>query len=845
MIREKTKNNIKYSYIINILFVAIIMVACLWDVGSLQRIRVVDDGFCYWGIAASLAGYDWTELIAASAYYSYGYSLILVPLFWLYRLGLSMTVIYRLAIVLNAFFLCGIYFMVLYLIRELLEDLPDALKQIISLTVVLYIGNTAQMGLAWTEIFLCFMFWCSIVCLYRVIRTPGYWNLFGLIFSTAFLFAIHMRAVGVAAAVGIVILCFFIANWREIDKRYFIFTLGISTVFCGLVIMLKNYVNNYIYLGSAANSTNNIQANIDRVEGLLSVSGIADLTVSVIGKLFYIGSATFLLAFIGTVAAILSIVYSFRKKDITGTREKWHSKEWLTVFVLLSFLAEIGVEAIFKCCSFFRSIDRTSMDDTLTFGRYADFVVGPMLILGIWVVYYIKKHYKIVLFSLLAAICCTGVVQFFYHEMAFRKGTDTVSFRFLSSPWLSVLANGHKTDFAYYVMLVSIGVLLAICMMRLLSTENWYGYGGILLLLVVVWSVLGMIYGNEYTVSKMGKEKSVDTVADIIETAGEDTQIYLVGKSNVDVKILQWILADRSIHTRKVDDIDDIDMAHAIVLSDSTDAKIIAKLSDSWDYLYDSGTISVFADSGNTSYEAIANKAKEMTHVSDPGKHGISLLDVMTDLSYTKMNGSLYYNYRSSDGGYMTKEMGITLEDGVYEFTIDMRVRDCVADMEIGYITVGDASGKVQYTQVLNANDFMEKDRQNVGVLVEVENWAEPVIGVYTYGEASYRIYDISYQKKEGNIKLDSEEIASIADFLGEQDEKQVYYIDSDNSGTTGFPWWEYGKLDYLSGQMLAYKENFKEAYYIVEKTDEEVVTYCQSCMSELLDTESYIIFSI
>lgn len=841
---EKIKNNFKYSYIINILFVAIIMIVCLWDVGSLQRIRVVDDGFCYWGIAASLAGYDWTELMAASSYYSYGYSLILVPLFWLYRLGLSMTVIYRLAIVLNAIFMCGIYFMAYYMIRELFEDLPDTLKQIISLTVVLYIGNTVQMDLAWTEIFLCFMFWCNIVCLYRVIRKPGYGNLFGLIFTTAFLFAIHMRAIGVAAAVGIVILCFFIANWKKINKKYIFYTLGISVLFGGLVIIMKNYVSDSIYLGNAADSTNNIQANINRVEGLLSISGIADLMVSVIGKIFYISSATFLLALIGALIAIVSIVCSFIKKDEIGTRKKWQSKEWMTIFLLLAFFAEIGVEAIFKCQAFFRSTGSLGLGDSLVFGRYADFVVGPMLIFGIWAVYHLKTHYKAVLISLLAAICCTGVVQFFYNELAFRNGTDTVSLRGLSSPWLAILADGHKTDFACYVMLVSIAVLLVICLVRLLSTADWYGYGAIFLFMIAVWSVLGVISGIEYTASKMGKEKSVDTVAKIAEIAGEDTQIYLVGTRNTDVKILQWILADRSIHTCSIDDIDGIDMEQAIVLVNSDEVRTMSKLSDEFRFLYDSGSLSVFADTENKLYKTMSEKAEEMAQVSVRRENSISLVDVATDLSYTKMNGSLYYNYRASDGGYMTEKMGITPEDGVYEFTIDMRVRDCVADTEIGYITVGDASGKVQYTQALNANDFIEKDRQNVSVLVKIENWAEPVIGVYTYGEASYRIYDISYQKKVGNIQLDSEEIASIADFLKGQDEKPVYYIDSDNSGTTGFPWWKYGKLNYLPGKMLAYKENFEEAYYIVEKTDEAVVDYCQSSMGELLDMKSYIVFT-
>lgn len=840
---EKRKSKYQYSYIINALFAAVIMIACLWGIGSLQRIRVVDDGFCYWGIAAYLSGYDWSELISASDYYSYGYSIILIPLFWLYRLGLSMTAVYRLAIVLNAFLLCGIYFMTLYMIKELFEDLPDILKQIISLFATLYIGNAVQMGFAWTEIFLCYVFWCVIVCLYWVVRKPDYKNLLGLIFSTAFLFAVHMRAVGVVIAVGMTLACFFIARRREINKKYIWYTLGIAVLLCFAVILMKNYVNDYIYLDNASGSVNNVQATIDRVGSLLSIRGIMDLAISVIGKIFYISSATFLFALVGVLAAGFHIVHSLKKNDETGNRAKWQFKEWMIVFLLLAFLGEVGVESIFKCQSFLRTAGAVGLVDTLVFGRYADFVLGPMLILGAWAVYHLKEHYKAILFSLLIAIGSAGVVQLGYNVLAFRKGTQTVAFRPLSSPWLSILANGHKTDFACYVMLVSIGVLLLICTIRLLLTDQWQSYGIVLILLTAIWGFLGVKTGVEYTQSKISKEKTVDTVAEIIKAAGEETQIYLVGQPGAEVKILQWLLADRSIHVYNPDDMNDIDMTDAIILGNSEEIQTISKLEDRFDFLYDSGYISVFIDSKNKTYEEISAKAAEMTQVSDPTVHSIGLSNVVTPLSYTKMNGSLYYNYEAADGGYMTKEMGIMPDDGIYEFTIDMQVRDCVPDTEIGYITVGDVSGNVQYTQVLYANDFMENSRRNVSVLAKIQDWCEPVIGIYTYGKASIRIYDISYQKKVGNIQLDSEEIADIAGFLEGQDDREIYYIDSDNSGATGFPWWEYGKLNYLSGQMLIYKENFEDAYYIVEKTDETVVDFCKDNMQELMEMETYVVF--
>ncbi|MCH5248449.1 MAG: hypothetical protein J1E98_00885 [Lachnospiraceae bacterium] len=746
----RINNRIDVFKIINLLFIAIIFIACLWDVGSLQRIRVVDDGFCYWGIAATMSGYDWTDLISASAYYSYGYSLILIPLFLLHRLGISMTIIYRLAIVMNACFLSGCYLMALYMIKELFKDIPDGLKYIISLFVTLYIGNTAQMGLAWTETFLLFMFWCIVVLMYRFIKKPGYLNVLGLAAATAWLFAIHMRSMGVVIAVCMILACYFISRFKEIDKKYIFYAIAVFAVFFCVMILLKNYVSTYIYAGTADKSVNNVQANVNRLGSLLNIRGLMDIAVSFIGKLYYFTSATFIMGMVGVFTSLFFLLSGLIKKIKTGKWNKWESKEWMTCFVLLSFLAEIGIEAIFKIAPYFRTIEATLYNDTVVFGRYSDFVVGPMLILGVWTVYHLREHYYEVIAGILMAILSTVVVQLLYNVNAFRMGIDTIGFRFASVPWLAIIADGHKIDFAYYVMMISIGVLIVICLIRLLSQYKWHSFGAMLMCIALMWAVLGAMKGAEYTASKVSKEKTVDTVAHMIEAVDNSLPVYLFGTPNTEVKILQWLLADRSIRVCSIEEISDIDTENSIILVNSSNTDVIDSFSQHLDFLYDSGNICVFGNPESRYYEALSAKADEMKHIADPTVYGINLAKVTTEYSYTKMNGSLYYNYRGTDGGYMTKEMGVTLKDGIYEFVIDMRVRDCVADTDIGYITVGCADGSRQYTQTLYANDFIKKARQKVRVSVEIRDNAEPFIGIYTYGEAAIRIYDISYQQIDG-----------------------------------------------------------------------------------------------
>ena len=546
---------------------------------------------------------------------------------------------------------------------------------------------------------------------------------------------------------------FLYSRYKDIDKKYILYTIAAFAVSFCVVIVLKNYVSNNIYLGTGENSVNNVSTNVTRFGSLLNIRGLMDIAVSFIGKLYYVSAATFVFGIIGVFTSLFFLISGFVKKIKTGRRDKWQLKEWMTCFVLLSFLAETGIAAIFKIAPYFRTIEAKLYNDTVVFGRYSDFVVGPMLILGVWTVYHLREHYYEVIAGILMSIVSTVVVQILYDVNAFRVGIDSIGFRFASVPWLAIIADGHKIDFAYYVMMISLGVLMAICLVRLLSKYKWHSFGVILISIALMWAVLGEMKGAEYTASKVSKEKTVDTVAYMIEELDNNLPVYMIGQANTEVKILQWLLAERSIHVCSLEDISNIDTKNAIILGNSSETDAIDSLGQRLDFLYDSGNICVFVNPESRYYEALSAKASEMVHVADPTIHSINLAKVATEYSYTKMNGSLYYNYRGTDGGYMTKEMGVTLKNGIYEFIIDIRAKDCVADTEIGYITVGCVDGNIQYTQTLYANDFIKKERQQVRVSVEIKDYAEPVIGIYTYGQASIRVYDISYQQTDGCVE--------------------------------------------------------------------------------------------
>lgn len=843
---ERKKINCE-SYI-NILFPILIFIFCLWNLGILNRIRVIDDEFGYWGIAATFAGYDWHDLLSVTEYYSFGYSLILTPLMLLGKAGVSMAVIYKLAIVLNAVLLVGQYFLILYIFKELEIPLPAPLKQIAALFSTLYIGNVAQMNNALTEIYLCFMFWCIIALLIRTMKRYGYGNAFLLIAATANIFAIHMRAVGVVIAVIIVLAGWLITHYKECGAKYICFVIGVSGTFAVITGLLKQFVSNHIYMGGNVDSVNDIAANVSKARGFMSVGGIVDVAMSVLGKLYYAGVASFLLATVGLILSLVMIAKALLLRVKSKQAAKWQSREWILVFIFLAFMSEIGISAIFQCFSYYGNNATSARGDTITYGRYSDFVVGSVMLLGIWGVYRITEYYREAIVSILFLLVCAVSVQRQFNILSFYNGGKNLVFRGTGVPWLSFLSQGRDDNFAYYAASISIAVFLGICLVRVINVQKTMFFGIVLLSISLFWGIWSIPNSKAYAAAKSNKEKTVCTVQEIVDAAGKSAPVYLISRGGApgDVKILQWCMGNQSIHMLALEELENHDLTQGIYLADSGDPRVLGMLSDRIDYVYDSGTIAVFASERNEKYLKIGDKAAAMGQAVNPIEGGVDLAQAATELSYQKENGSLYYNYQTASGGYMTWETDLELDDGVYEFEVDIRMRDTSPDSEIGYITVGTDTGEVQDTYLLSANDFAEKDRQIIPVQVTIKDWQEPVIGVYTYGEASIRIYDISYHKVKGNIVLDTEEWDGIADEIRQQDEKAaVYYVDSDGSGVTGFPYREAGNLQYLSGAMLGYKESFEQGYYIAEKTDMEILALCTEKMTSLQETEHYVVFEV
>ena len=154
-------------------FVAILAIVLFFI--NIRLIRILDGPFMfndelgYLGNAAAFAGYDWHEIMQGCAWYSFGWSLILTPLFIVFD---DMLIIYKSINVLNAI-LCVITFVLQYkLLTKCFCRLNNYYLALISFVTCCYPAVLINSSMAWSETWLLFMFVAITYFLLCMVNKP-------------------------------------------------------------------------------------------------------------------------------------------------------------------------------------------------------------------------------------------------------------------------------------------------------------------------------------------------------------------------------------------------------------------------------------------------------------------------------------------------------------------------------------------------------------------------------------------------------------------------------------------------------------------------------------------------
>ncbi len=492
------------------------------------------DEFGYWSYAAGLAGYDWSDIASLGSYYSYGYSLILLPVFLIFKDGV---IAYRAAMVVNIALLAVCFF-----IRQKMGRTFYAAAAVFYPTWLFYAGTT------FAEILLVTLYLTTCMLLLKYLQTDNKRYMALMLAAMFYMYLVHLRAIGVLVSGTAVLLLY---NIRKYSIRKYIMRNGGRKVRSVLVpaaaaavilavgllmgLFIKNYWTGMVYGDTAdtLKNANDYAGQFEKIAYIFSIEGLKNLIISVSGKILYLGLASYGIAYFG-------IIYAVRR-----VRER----KYFPLFVLLTTVAALMICAIYTI--------RPGRVDTLTYGRYHEYVMPVLLMMGI-------KELGSKAVSAKRTMCRIAVmleleaVMTWLVTVSLNENGQTSFFgnTICGISWLYNPQDFEPVSYYWKVYLTGAVLTVAVCM-GIWWTVRRRGREILLMLLVTMQIVIGIRLSSMcIDDSRLGCFRDTLLREVIYELNPEGSrEVYYSTEGNAfgNIGILQFMMRDTPIHIVKTD----------------------------------------------------------------------------------------------------------------------------------------------------------------------------------------------------------------------------------------------------------------------------------------------------
>lgn len=394
--------------------IAILFAFWAFGIGSTYGFSIFPDEFVYWSYAARLAGYDWSDVTALAPYYSYGYSLILIPIFVFCKDAVTA---YRIAVSINFLFL---FLAMVALAGTMKRMMPDKKMPIVlfSALTVLLPCNLFYTQMTLTEVFLVALYIAAGSVLYRYLENNRLSTLLLLMLILIYLYTVHMRTVGVLLAAMIVVT---IHIFLRGDKRWHVLAaLGAALALFAAADFLKQQAFVYVYGGINQElvAANDYSGQMEKIRSVLSLEGFYDLLISLAGKVLYLGLATWGLFYWGIYGMVRQAFALLRniKRHVSAKPQ-----QFFAVFVLLTVAAQIVIGTIYL-------LTLGEIGD-YTYGRYSEMVIPFVMVWGFAVLW--KERARFVWTATGGLALLQGLTTFLVVRQIIVTGADNFQGYFL------------------------------------------------------------------------------------------------------------------------------------------------------------------------------------------------------------------------------------------------------------------------------------------------------------------------------------------------------------------------------------------------------------------------------
>ncbi len=357
------------------------LVFCIFQV-NIQKIygfSIYPDEFGYWASAAQMLGWDWTDTVALGSYYSYGYSLLLAPILWIFRDSVAA---YRGAVALNMLLQCGAVG-ILWTIFERLSPAENAeekrMQAVLAVGVaVFYPPWLFYMQMTMTEALLMFLF--ALVCyqILRFVEKPGIAGGVFLGLTLVYMYFVHMRTVAILIAA---VLTLTLYAWRVPSARkkvaVLLILLAVGAV-CG--IWVKGRVVDAVYAATEMETLaiNDSVGKFGILKSIFTVFGMKRFISSMAGKLYYLVLAAFGLTVPAVCICLKKSLHVFRdliSRADAGQPETSYERDYFYVFCLFSLMGQTAVSAMVAMWP--------GRLDSYIYGRYSEYMLPVLMGIGL------------------------------------------------------------------------------------------------------------------------------------------------------------------------------------------------------------------------------------------------------------------------------------------------------------------------------------------------------------------------------------------------------------------------------------------------------------------------------
>lgn len=360
-----------------LLGIMIVVFLCMHGLFSIYGFSTFPDEFGYWAPAASVLGYDWSNVTALGSYYSYGYSLILFPILFFFHNSVSA---YRFAILVNMILQSASIPIMYRIVTFLFPNIKKDICRIVAVVSVLYPSWVYYTQLTMVEGLLNFLFVSFIYLIIRFLEKKTTFRALCIVITAIFMYVVHMRCIGIVISTVLFFMTMFLRNAKIVfrkKKSLFLIVAVMLILFTG-TFLLKDFIIAKVYgrVPDSVISWNDYSGILYRFGKLFSLKGILRVLKEICGKMYYLGCATYGLGYFGIIGLFFSTWDALRhfkeKKDCNIGTVK--SVVFFTCFMqfLVALVYLIGAS----------DTDNKRLDLFLH-GRYIDFFLPIVIAFGI------------------------------------------------------------------------------------------------------------------------------------------------------------------------------------------------------------------------------------------------------------------------------------------------------------------------------------------------------------------------------------------------------------------------------------------------------------------------------